>query len=666
MEVQLRFAEPNEPPLDPSVLREYGRIIHLKREKKLWPILDVCIDESGRWVLILPPFGGRSLSLSEVASAMDDIETPCSIALSLSEVFMVLHQARYRKGIAFDWDKCMHVIHLDPGGWYLALKPPTPSQFAASRSNRVEFNPRYTAPEQIASFIDQSEGRGVTKAGDSYTIGTILYELLSGRPLFQEDSQAFEAALDSQFSLPAICAPDLSANLNDFVIRALSPAAELRPSLGDWKSVMHSLGGRSLPPPLISGQERTRPAQMTEPKDLVLTSITGKPSVSVRTLQQIGLGASSSDFLATIVDSGSGNELSPGLYGSSSGMMLRSVSSPSAARPVSPPIKSFPPASIPERSPIPGKPTGETLPVKSIPEVTPFSQPPASITENFSNRIPSVPEADPVDCTVLAPPQAGTGSTILVQVFLHTPDQAEAAKQLAQEFDEQSQRLGYYPLEVDLPRRTPVTVELFIPGMDIDDPLIRVVWQGRTTSVVFGVNVPTNTNPGTVLGKVTVYLESVPIGHIKFKLEITIESQTNVVEPQPVGSQAQRYQEAFISYSSRDRDEVLKRVQMLERFKIHVFQDVLALEPGMQWEQELYRHIDSCDLFLLFWSSAAKDSPWVDKEVRYALTRKGSNVEGFPEIIPILIEGPPVPLPPDHLAHLHFNDRLLYFMTPRT
>ena len=32
-----------------------------------------------------------------------------------------------------------------------------------------------------------------------------------------------------------------------------------------------------------------------------------------------------------------------------------------------------------------------------------------------------------------------------------------------------------------------------------------------------------------------------------------------------------------------------------------------------------------------------------------------------PEILPVIIEGPPVVSPPE-LAHLHFNDRLLYFM----
>ncbi len=69
-----------------------------------------------------------------------------------------------------------------------------------------------------------------------------------------------------------------------------------------------------------------------------------------------------------------------------------------------------------------------------------------------------------------------------------------------------------------------------------------------------------------------------------------------------------------------------------------------------------------CDLFLLFWSNAAKQSDWVLKEVHYALGRKGDDDTAPPEIMPVIIEGPPVVEPPPELAHLHFNDRLLYVM----
>jgi hypothetical protein len=64
----------------------------------------------------------------------------------------------------------------------------------------------------------------------------------------------------------------------------------------------------------------------------------------------------------------------------------------------------------------------------------------------------------------------------------------------------------------------------------------------------------------------------------------------------------------------------------------------------------------------LFWSTAAKESKWVLKEALYALERQGKDELNPPEIIPVIIEGPPPVSPPDELRHLHFNDKLLYLI----
>lgn len=72
--------------------------------------------------------------------------------------------------------------------------------------------------------------------------------------------------------------------------------------------------------------------------------------------------------------------------------------------------------------------------------------------------------------------------------------------------------------------------------------------------------------------------------------------------------------------------------------------------------------IDDADLFLLFWSSSARDSVYVRREIGYAIQLKRGTDEAPPEIIPIVIEGPPAPAPPEELAHLQFSDRILYFL----
>ncbi len=274
---------------------------------------------------------------------------------------------------------------------------------------------------------------------------------------------------------------------------------------------------------------------------------------------------------------------------------------------------------------------------------------------------------DQVDATVFAPPTVRPRQEFLVQVFAHLPTQGEDARRLALEFDPEAERRGVTSLELEVSRGERLAFHLTLPGLLIDPPQASLVWQGRPASVQFRVSVPREHVPGGVVGTVTVSLQSVPVGHVKFKLVVAeATSRVSPAEPVATGESARLYRQAFISYASADRKEVLKRVQMLARLRIRFFQDLLDLDPGVRWQKELYRNIDQSDLFLLFWSTRARESKWVLEEVRYAINRKGDNDLAPPEILPIVIEGPPPPEPPEELAHLHFNDYLLYLMqSPR-
>jgi hypothetical protein len=277
-------------------------------------------------------------------------------------------------------------------------------------------------------------------------------------------------------------------------------------------------------------------------------------------------------------------------------------------------------------------------------------------------------EGDRVECSVFAPPTVPRGSTFLIQAFAHTPSHAREAMRRAKEFDAESARRAIRTLESSVSRGTKLTFGLTMPGLRIDDPMQSLVWLGATESVEFGVSIPRRYRLGNVVGTITVSQDWVPIGHIKFTLKVTASPTADQERPprsiSAVGEQARRYEMAFVSYASEDRTRVLERVQVLPMFGVRIFQDVLDLEPGERWERSLYRHIDESDIVLLFWSSAAKRSTWVRKELRYALDRKHGDEFAPPEIGPVIIEGPPVPRPWKELAHLHFNDRMIYFMQP--
>jgi hypothetical protein len=270
-------------------------------------------------------------------------------------------------------------------------------------------------------------------------------------------------------------------------------------------------------------------------------------------------------------------------------------------------------------------------------------------------------EGDLVDCTVFAPPSVRPGESVLIQVFAHLAEQTEDARALATEFDPGTRRRAFRSVEAPIPRGATLTFELHMPGAEIADPVETLTWRGRAESVQFEVVMPDEVT-STVIGTVWVALDGAPLGHVKFRL--TVQPGASSPEREPVGDLAARYKAAFISYASADRDEVLRRVQMLQALKISYFEDLLDLEPGDRWWPRLETAIEQCDLFLLFWSSGAKRSEWVRKEVSWALQRQAGDGFSPPEIRPVILEGPPIVPPWEELSHLHFNDRLLYFMSP--
>jgi TIR domain len=262
---------------------------------------------------------------------------------------------------------------------------------------------------------------------------------------------------------------------------------------------------------------------------------------------------------------------------------------------------------------------------------------------------------------VFAPASVVPGDTAFVQVFAHLLEQAEEARSRAEELNSAAEPRAFRTLETVVRRGTRLTFDLDFRRLTVVDPVQSLVWNGRPASVQFSVEDSKDARPGAYVGTVAVSLESVPIGRVKFKLDVISPEKLRVEYSEPVGDDARRYKTAFVSYSSKDRQAVLERVQMLKPLGIDFFQDLLDLDPGDRWERKLYLGIDRCDLFLL-WSSHAKASRWVRNEAQYALDRKGEDELGPPEIRPVIIEGPPIPPPWPELAHLHFGDRLVYIM----
>jgi hypothetical protein len=271
-----------------------------------------------------------------------------------------------------------------------------------------------------------------------------------------------------------------------------------------------------------------------------------------------------------------------------------------------------------------------------------------------ARKVPSV-LLDPVDCSVFAPAEAAAGESILMQVFAHRPEQGDPSAGPGRGFDSGSLRGGFRRLEIDVEQGAELRFYLDLHGLVVDEASRDLVWTGSPGVVEFHVSLPAGAARGTVPGTVHADLDGIPIGVIRFKLDVLGgEEAGKQRRPQPRGDFAFPFRKAYIACASSDRMEVLRRVQILTPLRIEFFQEALNLEPAARWEKQLYRYIDDCDLFLLFWSSAAKRSEWILREARYALERAARDPFGRPEIRPLLLESAAVEPPPD-LAHLFFR-----------
>lgn len=267
-------------------------------------------------------------------------------------------------------------------------------------------------------------------------------------------------------------------------------------------------------------------------------------------------------------------------------------------------------------------------------------------------------EGDLVHCTAYAPAKAHRSESFLIEVFAHLQEHATVVDDLVKELNPDLAKRAVKPLNLRVKPKQSIQFLLSIAGWDIDEPSQMLTWWGEPSSVEFWVDVPEDFQASSALAKLNVFVDNVPAGVLKFKIDLVSDAENS---SQTAKVEANSYHFAFISYASPDRDEVLRRTQMLQASKISFFQDVLELEPGQRWEQELYKNIEKCDVFFLFWSNASKSSEWVKREWQYALELQKRNPGQSPDIIPVAIERP-IPTPPEELSYLHFNNAILQIL----
>jgi hypothetical protein len=81
--------------------------------------------------------------------------------------------------------------------------------------------------------------------------------------------------------------------------------------------------------------------------------------------------------------------------------------------------------------------------------------------------------------------------------------------------------------------------------------------------------------------------------------------------------------------------------------------NILNLDPGERWQPRLWKEIDRCNIFLLFWSAASARPERVIKEVERAWRRQARNRGLRPVIRPEVLEHPAPTPEQDWLKSFH-------------
>lgn len=270
--------------------------------------------------------------------------------------------------------------------------------------------------------------------------------------------------------------------------------------------------------------------------------------------------------------------------------------------------------------------------------------------------LPPRPASEALKFSTYAPATVQPGEEFLITATAQLASAQAEADAMALALDDRLRRVGTKALDAGVPRGTLLSFQLQMNGATVKQPVRAARWLGETLSVEFVGQTPATLALPRLLATVDVFVDSIPMSSLSFSLGVTGEKPAR---PAYADTQSRAFRRAFISYASEDRPEVVKRLQGFSKAGIDYFADVLRLEPGERWERKLYETIDDCDLFLLFWSAAARRSEWVRREYLYAdAVRRQHRIT----LKPVILEGPPPPDPPAELADLHFNDPLLYFI----
>lgn len=204
----------------------------------------------------------------------------------------------------------------------------------------------------------------------------------------------------------------------------------------------------------------------------------------------------------------------------------------------------------------------------------------------------------------------------------------------------------------DIPAGTLVTATPYLKGFQFNPPSLTLGFYEDWHRFEFklrAVDAPLNYAAN---GYLTFTVSGVIVADVPLSVFVAADAPAPTPdEPPPMAVMSHKpYKAIFCSYSRRDTAIVERVERVIRTLGYDFLRDVHSIRSGEDWNDALYRMIEQADIFQLFWSSMAAQSPYVEKEWRHALSL-GREARNF--IRPVYWQQP-MPAAPPELSRIHF------------
>lgn len=255
--------------------------------------------------------------------------------------------------------------------------------------------------------------------------------------------------------------------------------------------------------------------------------------------------------------------------------------------------------------------------------------------------------------SVFAPAEVKRRSNLMVQVYLHLFEESENVKTMASETDRNATRRDYNALDMKLKSGDKVDVAFSVHG---ETCLVRdrksVVWNGSFRKCTFNCFVPEDLDVEELRCELQYYVNGTLIGDSQFTTQI-VTGTPRILHSRIL---SEKYHKIFISYAHLDYDKVKFMAAAYRAQGVDYFFDRDYLKAGDIYPEKIRDYINTCDLFVLCWSSNAAQSEYVQLEKAQALplAKNTDEVHGTLTIHPLSLK-PEAALPDDMKETYNFE-----------